>query len=146
MRIILIIIIDIGIRKAERKMKYSKQREIILNKLREFRVHPSAEQLYLKLLEDGENIGLATVYRNLNYLAEAGVIKRFQTFEKSERFDGTISPHHHFLCKKCGKIFDLPKEIAEQVVQNINDKGFKTLNYEIMAEGLCTECQKEGEK
>lgn len=127
-------------------MKYSKQREIILNKLLEYRVHPSVEQLYQKLVEDGEKIGLATVYRNLNYLAEAGVIKRFQTFEKHERFDGTISPHHHFRCKKCGKVFDLPSEIAGQVVQNINDKGFKTINYEIVAEGLCAECQKEGEK
>lgn len=126
-------------------MKYSKQREIILNKLIEFRVHPSAEQLYLKLVEDGENIGLATVYRNLNALAKTGVIKKFQTFEKSERFDGTTAPHHHFLCKKCGKIFDLPQEIAGQVVQNINDKGFRTINYEIMAEGLCADCQEKGE-
>ena len=97
-------------------MKYSRQREKILNKLIEYRVHPSAEQLYWKLVEDGEKIGLATVYRNLNYLAEAGVIKRFQTFEKHERFD------------------------------NIDDKGFKTVNYEVMAEGLCADCQKEGEK
>lgn len=117
-----------------------------MNKLIEYRVHPSAEQLYWKLVEDGEKIGLATVYKNLNYLAEAGVIKRFQTFEKHERFDGTITPHHHFRCKKCGKIFDLPPEIADQVVKNIDDKGFKTVNYEVMAEGLCADCQKEGEK
>ena len=129
-----------------KRMKYSRQREKILNKLIEYRVHPSAEQLYWKLVEDGEKIGLATVYRNLNYLAEAGVIKRFQTFEKHERFDGTITPHHHFRCKKCGKIFDLPPEIADQVVKNIDDKGFKTVNYEVMAEGLCADCQKEGEK
>lgn len=141
MRTILIIII-----KKRKRMKYSRQREKILNKLIEYRVHPSAEQLYWKLVEDGEKIGLATVYRNLNYLAEAGVIKRFQTFEKHERFDGTITPHHHFRCKKCGKIFDLPPEIADQVVKNIDDKGFKTVNYEVMAEGLCADCQKEGEK
>ena len=127
-------------------MKYSRQREKILNKLIEYRVHPSAEQLYWKLVENGEKIGLATVYRNLNYLAEAGVIKRFQTFEKHERFDGTITPHHHFRCKKCGKIFDLPPEIADQVVKNIDDKGFKTVNYEIMAEGLCADKKKKKKK
>lgn len=85
MRTILIIII-----KKEKEMKYSRQREKILNKLIEYRVHPSAEQLYWKLVEDGEKIGLATVYRNLNYLAEAGVIKRFQTFESTNGLTGRL--------------------------------------------------------
>lgn len=57
-------------------MNYSRQREIILETLKENVVHPTAEYLYGILQEKAPNISLATLYRNLNQLAENGIIKR----------------------------------------------------------------------
>ena len=53
-------------------MNYSKQREIILNTLKENVVHPTAEYLYAKIQEKDPKISLATLYRNLNQLTENG--------------------------------------------------------------------------
>ena len=57
-------------------MNYSKQRELILNTLKENVVHPTAEYLYEILKENNPNLSLGTVYRNLNQLAENGTIKK----------------------------------------------------------------------
>ena len=127
-------------------MKYSKQREVIFTTLQEYKVHPSAEELYSILKNKGHNIGIATIYRNLSSLAEAGEILRFKTFEKNERFDSTIAPHYHFQCKKCGKIFDLPIEITETLTKNVTDNGFEIAQCAVMLSGFCPNCkQNEGE-
>ena len=57
-------------------MNYSKQRETILNTLKENVVHPTAEYLYDVLKRENSSISLATLYRNLNQLAENGIIKK----------------------------------------------------------------------
>ena len=57
-------------------MNYSRQREVILNTLKSNVVHPTAEYLYSVLKETEPNISLATLYRNLNQLAENGIIKK----------------------------------------------------------------------
>ncbi len=127
-------------------MKYSRQREIILNLLEENKIHPTADTVYSILKNKGEKVSLATVYRNLNNLANSGEIKRFKTSEKTERFDSTTMPHYHFLCKHCGIVYDLPIEIAEDVSKNANKLGFKVTEYDMMLGGICPECQKKEKK
>ncbi len=122
-------------------MKYSKQREIILKTLIENKIHPSAEKLYTLLLDKGKRISIATVYRNLNALADAGIIKKFKTAEKKERFDSTTEQHYHFLCTKCGKVYDLPVEIASDITKKIQEYGFTVTEYDMILEGRCPECQ-----
>ena len=60
-------------------MNYSKQREIILDTLRNNVVHPTAEYIYEILKEEDSKISLATLYRNLNQLADKGIIKKIET-------------------------------------------------------------------
>lgn len=124
-------------------MKYSRQREIILEMLNQNKVHPSAEQLYMMLKEKGENVSIATVYRNLNSLAETGEILKFKTFEKNERFDSTIKPHYHFQCEKCSKIYDLPVEITQRVKDNVSHSGFEVTKFTVMVSGICPNCKSE---
>ena len=64
-------------------MKYSRQRELILKTLKENCIHPTAEQLYELIRREEPTVSLATVYRNLNLLAENGMVK------KIEGLDGT---------------------------------------------------------
>ena len=80
-------------------MNYSKQREIILNTLKENVVHPTAEYLWEKVKEKDPKISLATLYRNLNQLSENGIIKKTQS---STGF--TIQNHDIVfsgICKDC---------------------------------------------
>ena len=129
--------------------KYSKQRELILNSLRNRKDHPTAEKLYLDLKNEMPELGIATVYRNLSDLCEEGKIIRIKTASGTDKFDGNTMPHIHFECKECGDIIDIVL-FENQVKQLDNDlKIFaKQINAEvedseITITGLCKKCKKK---
>ena len=83
-------------------MNYSKQREKILDILTKNAVHPTAETLLGLLKADNSNIGFTTLYRNLNQLAQAGIIKTIDGLEASAHFDHNTFEHYHFSYEKNG--------------------------------------------
>lgn len=94
----------------------SKQRDMILDTLRAYPIHPTAEELYTILKDTVEaTVSLATVYRNLGQLADAGMIIRISVPDSPDRFDGTISPHHHMRCDKCGRVTDIPADAVPEI-------------------------------
>ena len=96
-------------------MKYSKQRESILNYLRMNNTHPTAEAIYHGIQAENPNISLGTVYRNLTLLTELGEIQKLAFGDGPDRFDGNLQPHYHFACTKCGKILDLKMDGLEHI-------------------------------
>ena len=124
-------------------MNYSRQRETILETLKNNPIHPTADQLY-ELLNTRKNepqIGIATVYRHLKKLADKGAIKRITGLDNSEHFDHNISEHYHFICKKCKQIYDIDSNIAPDIFKNIEEAtGFVIERYDIIAEGICKDC------
>lgn len=125
------------------KMKYSRQREKILNILNEYKIHPTADCVYAILCSKGEKMSLATVYRNLKILSETGVIKKFKTSEKTERYDSTLIQHYHFLCTECGNVFDMPANITADISKNAAELGFEVKKYDMMLSGICPQCKKK---
>lgn len=89
-------------------VKYSRQREAIKKYLMSTKEHPTAEMVYEAIRQVCPNISLGTVYRNLTFLEEHGEITRLHCGEGSDRFDGNIDPHYHFICRECGCVQDLP--------------------------------------
>ena len=83
-------------------IKYSRQREAIVQYLTGRTDHPSAESVYQALRQTHPNISLGTVYRNLGVLEENGQLMRIPMDNGSDRFDPNVVPHYHFLCRKCG--------------------------------------------
>ncbi|MBE7706572.1 MAG: transcriptional repressor [Cyanobacteria bacterium SIG30] len=127
-----------------KKERNTYQKEIILKTLQEFVVHPSAEELYKKISENYPEIGIATVYRNLNKMASDGTIKKIEGLSSQSHFDHNTFEHFHFICEKCGKIFDIPKEVAPEIVKKVEDNmGFKILNYDVILSGICKNCKGE---
>ncbi len=127
-------------------MHFSRQRNKILETLKNNVVHPSTEYIHKKLQEEGCNIGIATVYRNLNKLAENGTIKKISGLEESVHYDHNTHLHYHFFCNKCRKIYDLPSDISPDIVKKAEQMtGFKIDTHEIVFHGLCIDCRK-GEK
>lgn len=125
-------------------MNYSRQREIILETLKENVVHPTAEYLYEKVRKKDENISLATLYRNLNKLATEGIIKKIDGLETSSHFDHNTYSHYHFICDKCGKIFDVDCNIApDLILKTEKETGYKIKGHDIIFHGLCNECKGE---
>lgn len=128
--------------------KYSRQRELIIENLRQRRDHPTAEKLYLDLKEKMPEIGIATVYRNLTELCKQGIITKVKSKTGPDRYDGNEKAHIHFECNRCEEIIDiyLKKEESEQmdkVIQKIvGKKDIEFENAEICLAGLCGKCKK----
>ena len=78
-------------------IKYSRQREAIVQYLTGRTDHPSAESVYQALRQTHPNISLGTVYRNLGVLEENGQLMRIPMDNGSDRFDPNVVPHYHFL-------------------------------------------------
>ena len=123
-------------------MNYSKQRQLILNTLNEYTVHPSAEQLYIKVHEKDKNISKGTLYRNLNQLADNGMIKKIDGLGTTAHFDHNTHEHYHFICTKCNKIYDIEKEdIIIPTIKNNNE--FLIISSDIIFKGICKECKEK---
>lgn len=122
-------------------MKYSKQRELVLQTLQQNVVHPTADYIYAVLHKEYPSISLATVYRNLNQLAEMNVIRKIVGLDASTRYDHNTHKHYHFICSKCNKVYDVNYEIAPDLVANIaNQTGLGVESCEITLKGICPEC------
>ena len=89
------------------EMKYSKQREMIHNCVKDNPCHLTADAIYEMLKKDHPNLSLGTVYRNLSQLAEHDMIKKVSIPGYPDRFDGTLEDHFHFICLECGEVKDL---------------------------------------
>ncbi len=127
-------------------LKYSRQRESIKKFLAERTDHPTADTVYMNIKEQFPNISLGTVYRNLSLLAEIGEIRKINTGDSADRFDGNVKPHYHFICKKCNQVMDLKMEDLNQIDQIANEsfegkiEGHFTYFY-----GICPSCLEKKE-
>ncbi len=122
-------------------MRLTTQRQIILEELGKVTSHPTANEVYDMVRKRLPRIGLGTVYRNLELLADSGVILKLEVGGTQKRFDATVEPHYHIRCTRCGKVDDI--EIPVQ--GHINDAAQKASNYQILGHhiefsGICGAC------
>ena len=98
-------------------MRYSKQRELVMQTVQQLCDHPTAEEIYDKAAQECPNLSLGTVYRNLNSLVEAGRVRRVSIPGKADRFDHTLPWHSHLYCTVCGGVTDA--EVDEKQVTKL---------------------------
>jgi len=123
-------------------MRYSKQRELILKKVAALDDHPTAEEIHRVASEDCPGLSLGTVYRNLNSLAEAGLVRKVAVPGGADRFDHTLCQHSHFCCTRCGGVTDA--ELDEQALMRLIGEGEQqAVGYELTLFGLCRACRRE---
>ena len=106
-------------------MRYSKERELVMQTVERLCDHPTAEEIYDKAAQECPNLSLGTVYRNLNSLVEAGRVRRVSIPGKADRFDHTLPWHSHLYCTVCGGVTDADvdgKQVTE-LVKNQNGSG-----------------------
>lgn len=122
-------------------LKYSRQRELIKDFLRQRRDHPTADIVYQNVRQITPSISLGTVYRNLSLLADRGEIQRLRVGDGTDRFDADLSPHYHFVCDGCGCVQDLRMDDIEDILDMARRHfsgritGHMTYFY-----GLCSQC------
>lgn len=103
--------------------------------------HVSAEDLYKRLIDMGEEIGLATVYRVLNQFDDAGIVTRHNFEGGKSVFELTQQQHHdHLICLDCGRVIEFSDEFIETRQRDIAKRfGIKLTNHSLYLYGHCTD-------
>lgn len=123
-------------------MKYSRQRELILETLRRSEIHPTAEEVYVAVKKHLPNISLGTVYRNLGLLVELGNVRKLETTGSNKvRYDGRNDEHCHLICSSCGNITDVDLGIFAAIDTRLRkETGFTVSEHGIVLKGICADC------
>jgi Fur family transcriptional regulator, ferric uptake regulator len=105
--------------------------------------HLSAEDVYKSLLESGEEIGLATVYRVLTQFETAGLVARHHFEGGHSMFELNEGDHHdHILCVKCGRVDEFMDETIEKRQRQIaQDAGYEITDHSLYIYGICPDCR-----
>lgn len=120
----------------------TKQREYILSAVRCSCSHPTAEEICGEVRKVCANISLTTVYRNLNLLADEGLILRITIPNEPDRFDKTTAAHYHICCDICRKFEDVDVEYGSEIDKEAENKsGYKVIGHSIIFHGICENCK-----
>jgi Fe2+ or Zn2+ uptake regulation protein len=121
--------------------RMTNQKLKIMEHLKNIKTHPTAELVYRVVSKDLPAISLATVYRNLNLLAEQGKILKLE-INGEYHYDGFCDSHQHLVCTNCDKIIDIgQKEISNYAMRKIKSSDFELRSVRIIFYGICKNCK-----
>ncbi|MBO0842827.1 MAG: transcriptional repressor [Nocardioides sp.] len=127
----------------EQKLRPTKQRLAVAETLASCDGFHSAQQIHELLADRGDTVGLATVYRTLAALAEAGEVDMMRT-EDGEAIYRRCSDthHHHLVCRACGKTVEVEGPAVERWTTRIAEsEGFTDVSHTLEIFGTCTDCR-----
>ena len=127
----------------ENNLKVTPQRLEVLKYLDKNKTHPNVEKIYSVLKKKNPSLSKTTVYNTLECLKEHGLVQVLTISQSELVFDSVISPHHHFLCKKCGTIIDIKIECP--YIDDILKGGHRIDEVHGYFKGTCEECLKKRE-
>jgi len=126
-------------------LKYTVQREVILETLYNSDIHLTPESLHHLIQEKYPELktGIATVYRTLTLLEESGMVTSLSFGAQGKKYELGIKKHHdHLICTVCGSITEFVDEEIEKRQQKITQElGFKMSDHSMQIYGICKKCQ-----
>lgn len=126
----------------EKKIKPSTQRIAVMKYLLEHRTHPTVDEIFGALSKFYPTLSKTTIYNTLNLFAEKGAISLITIDPKNVRFDADLTPHAHFQCSQCGRVFDIPIPDATCTEFERLHEGFQVSDTQIYYKGICPSCSK----
>ena len=125
-------------------LKITHHRLAILKLLDTNRTHPTADEIYQHLKKTDPGLSRTTVYNNLDTLSEAKIIKRLTICPTEHRYDFNNTMHHHFICKKCGAIYDVDFECPQvsKIKNHVMNQGHRIDEVHGYFKGVCNNCLK----
>lgn len=124
----------------ESARRHTKQLEVIWEAIKDDTSHPTADQIFEKVRAAIPNISLGTVYRNLQKLVAE---KRLQvlTVGRTQRFDPMVERHGHFVCERCGRLYDIQADPRNEVFPSSRPpEGFTVTSLQLSVYGVCDQC------
>ncbi|HIU15777.1 MAG TPA: transcriptional repressor [Candidatus Ventricola intestinavium] len=122
------------------KTRISPQAQMVLGVLSQRCCHLTAEEILGSL----EGIGAATVYRALERLTELGLVHRLALGRKSAVYELVRGNHMHFVCRRCGGVFDIPADLSGMVTEAAKCCGHQVQEADVTAFGVCKDCRSAG--
>jgi len=132
-----------------KKLRATPARCRILELLHETHEHYTPEEMLEALRKRGKSLSIATLYQNLQKLSEVGIIARFVGPDGHTRYDVNTKPHHHLICKVCGRIVDVDvagplaelRPVALFDEERAGVSAWTVDETHIELHGVCPECQ-----
>jgi Fur family transcriptional regulator, ferric uptake regulator len=125
------------------KIRITHQREIILDQLKTLKTHPTADELFELVRVRLPRVSLATVYRNLEWLCQQGIVQKIEVGGRQKRFDGTVDLHYHIRCISCGRVDDVDMIPVDMLEQDLSKKsGYSIRGHRLEFWGTCPACTK----
>ncbi len=127
------------------QLKQTKQRQVVIRHFLKLDRHVDADDLYGSIRKAGYNIGLATIYRTLNLLKEAGLVEQRLFADGRASYELLIPNlhHDHLICTTCGKIVEFEnKEIERLQAQVAAEQRFTLSSHRLELYGLCARCNR----
>ena len=125
---------------AKSGLKQSKQRNIIIEYFLDLDDHVSAEDLHAYAKDQGASAGMATIYRTLNLLKDAGLVEQKQFADGKAVFElNRPDAHHdHLICTQCGKVIEFESDEIERLQEEVAKKyGMKLTHHSLDLFGVC---------
>jgi Fur family peroxide stress response transcriptional regulator len=122
------------------RLKMTPQRRAIIEYLQSTIHHPTADEVLKAVNEKFPMTSRATVYNTLNWLKGEGMVK--EVYEGGVvRFDPNTSDHHHFVCRRCGRVEDVEGELIANYHFDPLLGNHTVENFEVIIRGICADCQ-----
>lgn len=130
-------------RSREHGLKITPQRTAIYKELLKAKDHPSADDIYNRIVKKIPNISFDTVNRTLLTFHKIGITNVVEGYGQPKRYDPDMTSHHHFRCIQCDNITDfINKDYDNMAVPRDISKQFTVINKKVVLEGLCSKCRK----
>lgn len=130
---------------ADKGLRSTRQRDVILDIFLSTHQHVSVEELYLKIKNGYPGIGQATVYRTLKLFVEAGLAREILLHDGQTRYEHIMAGEHHdhLVCTGCNAIIEFEDETIEKLQKEIAARhGFHIRSHKLEIYGLCAGCCK----
>ena len=124
-------------------LKFTQPRRYILDEVFQMHTHFNAEELYDRIRSKTNEISLATVYRTIPLLLEAGLVQRADRSEGRERYEHIFGhpKHIHWVCRNCGALLETDlNTLYPALAKQAKDLKFKPEDIDLSVKGLCCKC------
>ena len=109
---------------------------------------PTAQEIHDGLRTEGRAVGIASVYRGLDQLAELGLLQRVDVGDGIARFQPVkpgVEHHHHLVCDECGRVEAFHDEPLEQTLEALGRRaGYELAGHDVVLRGACADCTPAG--
>jgi Fur family ferric uptake transcriptional regulator len=121
----------------------TRQRAAVMGMLETLDEFSSAQDIHARLRESGSSVGLTTVYRTLQGLADAGQLDVIRASDGEARYRRcTPEHHHHLVCRSCGRTLEVDSPAVEKWADEVGAAhGFRDISHTLEIYGICSPCQ-----